>query len=103
IALWRASARMADAPAYSGNVVIDVASFGEIGLIASKRHLNGKALPLPLGVEIARTSGGTLALRGPMVPRFAFPSGATEDAGARLEPDSGGFIDTGYPCRIDGQ
>ncbi len=103
IASWRASERMADAPAYSGNIVIDVASFGEVGLIASKRHVNGKALPLPLGVEIARTAAGTLALRGPMAPRFAFPPGATANADARLEPDASGFIDTCYPCRIDGQ
>ena len=64
--------------------------FGETALIGSRRDADGLPVPLPAGAvmaprgsasavpiaEIARTETGTLALRGPMVPRHAFPPGA---------------------------
>lgn len=104
-ALWRAPERLAVANTWQGDAtLVDVASFGEIGLVGSRRGRDGMPAPLPLGrveaprgatgavavVETARTRHGTLALRGPMVPTHAFPPGGTND------PDS--FHDTGFAC-----
>jgi hypothetical protein len=100
-ALWRSPERLAAcAPWYQQAVLIDVAAFGEIGVIAGRRQANGKPAPIPLGaigtgIETARTRAGTLALRGPMVPTRAFPSGQA------LSPDV--FLDTGFTCVRDGE
>jgi hypothetical protein len=51
--------------------------------------------------EAARTLAGTVALRGPMVPRHAFPPGAERLPAPHLKADSEGFVDTGYACRLD--
>jgi hypothetical protein len=48
-------------------------------------------------VETTVTLRGTLAVRGPMVPRAAFPPGAAPV----LEMSPDGYVDTGYPCRRD--
>lgn len=89
---------------------MDVASFGETGLLAGLRRPDGLPLPIPYGsigapraadgitvVETLRTGAGTLALRGPMVPAHAFPLGT--------EPhptmDALGFTDTGFTCRLE--
>ena len=100
-ALWRAPERLvATAPWYQRAAIIDVAAFGELGLIAGRRETNGKPAPIPLGaigtgIETARTRAGTLALRGPMVPTRAFPS---------AEPlSSETFLDTGFTCARDGE
>ena len=99
VALWRAPERLAAcAPWFQAAALIDVAAFGEIGLFAAKRAPNGKPGRIPLGpvgagIATARTRMNTLALRGPMVPAHAFPSGAA------LTPD--GFIDTGFACTLD--
>lgn len=112
IALWRACERMADAPAYSGNIVIDVASFGETGLVANKRGVDGKPVPLACGIvsaprgtpgsvpvgEIMRTVGSTVAMRGLMVPAAAFPSSGPP----YLTIGADGFVDTRCRCRIEG-
>jgi hypothetical protein len=103
IALWRAPERLRDAAPWHGHpALVDVASFGEIGLIASRRDAGG--LPAPFGshdaadaasvVDISRGVAGTLALRGPMVPAQAFPLGAPFAATA------GNFVDTGQPCAL---
>jgi hypothetical protein len=109
IALWRAPERLAGcAPWYHDTTLIDVAAFGETGLLAGRRGANRKPAPIPCGligaprdaagaavvVETARTRTGTLALRGPMVPAHVFP------AGEALAPD--GFIDTGFTCATEG-
>jgi len=95
IALWRAPERLAGCtPWYHNAALIDVAAFGEIGLLASPRDANGKPAAIPIGGKIMRTRAGTLALRGPMVPTRAFP------AGKALSPDD--FIDTGFTCAIEG-
>ncbi len=111
VALWRAPERMAGSPAWTGDAtLVDVASFGEIGLCTARRGADGLAAPLPHGVgtapqkaagaiavaETARTATGTLALGGPVVPVAAFPPGAAPLA------ETDGFIDTGFTCRIDG-
>jgi hypothetical protein len=59
---------------------------------------SGHAVPV---VEIARSGNGTLALRGPMVPRHPFPPGAARLGTPHLKADAEGFVDTFYPCRLD--
>ena len=51
--------------------------------------------------ETARTSAGTLALRGTMVPVQAFPPGAERGPEPHLAADEHGFVDTGFSCRIE--
>ena len=107
-ALWRAPEQLAASAAWRGDAtLIDVASFGEIGLLASRRGADGRPAPIPHGrvcagaveaitvAETTRTRSGTLALRGPMIAQ-PFPPGA--EAGEA--PD--GFRDTGYTCRLEG-
>ncbi len=112
IALWRSPERLTNSPAWHGTAkLVDVASFGEAGLLASARGPDGLALPIPYGnigapraaatvpmLEAQRSTAGTLMLRGAMVPAGAFPPGAEE-----LHPavDRIGFVDTGYVCRIE--
>ncbi len=89
--------------------------FGETALLGSRRGADGLPVPLPLHAvmapsgsanavpvaEIARTAAGTLALRGPMVPRHPFPPGAERLGTPHLKADAEGFVDTFYPCRLD--
>jgi hypothetical protein len=114
IALWANPERLAACPpwqsAWPG--VMDVVAFGEAGLMAGKRGTDGRPAGLmpgparrpadrgPLLVEALRTREGTLALRGPMVPRFAFPPGEVPEAPGTV--DANGFLDTFYPCRVTG-
>ena len=51
--------------------------------------------------EIMRTGTGTIALRGPMVPRNAFPPVVETGVSPDPRADADGFVDTFYPCRID--
>jgi len=112
-ALWRAPERMASDARWRGAAaLIDIACFGEIGLIAARRAADGMPAPIPCGavsnprnaagavVSLAtmRTKANTLALRGPMVPVTAFPPGADAPPFAA---DDAGFVDTGFPCRIE--
>ena len=53
----------------------------------------GSANAVPVA-EIARTAAGTLALRGPMVPRHPFPPGAERLGTPHLKADAEGFVDT---------
>jgi hypothetical protein len=116
IALWRGPERLALSPAWQeAGALVDVAAFGECGLHAARRGADGKPVPLLAGpvtvpraspdaalvVELARTNFGTLALRGPMVPRYAFPPGAERAGLPSLPLGAGGFVDTGYACRVD--
>jgi hypothetical protein len=69
--------------------------------------------PIPCGIVIAprgaagavsvaatsRSKGGTLTLRGPMVPQHAFPPGAELGSEPHIAPDAAGFLDTGFACR----
>jgi AMP-binding enzyme len=114
IALWRAPERMNSAKAWDrASAIVDVASFGEIGIIAARRGANNLPAPLPLGVATAahRVSGaptvietnrngtGMLALRGRMVPTEDFAPGAEHGHAPHLQADGAGYIDTGFPCR----
>lgn len=110
IALWRAPERMQRAETCEmHNPVIDVASFGEIG-IAAARRIAGTPSPLPCAaiaapgeaadapplVELARGDAGTLTLRGAMVPANGFPFGAKPHPATAKT----GFVDSGQLCRF---
>jgi hypothetical protein len=114
LAAWRAPERCLASPVWQrpGAALTDVLIFGETALIGSRRDAEGHPVALPASavmaprgsanpvpiVEIMRTGTGTLALRGPMVPRHAFPLGSGH-VGA-LKVDDGGFVDTFQACRI---
>ncbi len=115
IALWRAPERLAGSPALrAGPTLIDVAAFGEVGLVALRRDAQGKPSALPAGrvtaprgatdgihvLDVARGPAGTVILSGPMVPCAAFPPGIERGDQPRLVV--GASIDTGYACRLNG-
>jgi hypothetical protein len=52
--------------------------------------------------EMRATTGGTVAMRGPMVPRFPFPPGVERTSLPQLKVAADGFVDTGYACWSDG-
>ena len=117
LAVWRAPERLAASPAWrqTGTTVVDISTFGEIGLIVGRRQQHGRPAiaargPVssvrqsgssPFGIEAKRTQAGTLALRGAMVPQHAFPPGRQGDDPVGLQIDDAGFVDTFYPCHLD--
>ncbi len=116
IALWRAPERLSGSAPWRGETeLVDVASFGEAGLLAARRGPGGKPASIPYGTIVAprgapnavlaaetdRTEAGTLALRGPMIPVRAFPPGAERGTEFIPKCDRDGFIDTGYTCRFE--
>lgn len=116
VAAWRAPERLATSPAWCApNAdLVDVSIFGEAGLVPARRA-DDKARLVPFGpvavphggsdavpvVELAPTSAGTLALRGPMVPHHSFPPGIERSGFAYFKIEPGGWVDTGYMCRQD--
>jgi hypothetical protein len=117
VALWRAPERYATARTWAASsTLVDVASFGEIGILAARRGQNGLPAPIPLGavnpqhravgappvIETSRTIAGTLALRGRMVP---FRRGTEKGQPPQTGSPGAGYIDTGFACRPgrDGQ
>jgi hypothetical protein len=92
---------------------VDVASFGEIGVLAAHRGANRLPAAIPYGVvdpshravgapvliETTRSGAGTLALRGRVVP--SFPQGAGRGHALRLSANTAGYVDTGIACRVD--
>jgi hypothetical protein len=96
-------------------VLVDVPIFGEAGFVAARRGADGRPIPLPLGriavpplsdgaltvAELGVTETATLALRGPIVPRHAFPPGIEHSDQAYFAIGGDGWVDTGYPCRAD--
>jgi hypothetical protein len=116
VALWRAPERMTSARAWDDpSAIVDVASFGEIGIVAARRGPNNLPAPLPLGtasasrrvsgaptvIETNRNGAGMLALRGKMVPVHDFSLGVERNHAPHLQADGAGFNDTGFPCRSD--
>lgn len=115
LGVWRAPERLVSSPSWTlpDVTLIDVSVFGETALIAAARR-EGRPVPFAAGpvtapyraagavtvCEIARTKAGTLAFRGPMVPRRAFPPGGERTTfGSRIDEEH--FIDTGFTGRID--
>ncbi len=116
LALWRSPERLAgSAPWHGDAALVDVTSFGEIGLLASLRGPDGIPVPIPYGnigapravagvateIEVLRTGAGMFALRGPMVPAHAFPPGAEHGSEPYLTMDAFGFVDTGFVRRLE--
>jgi hypothetical protein len=117
LAVWRAPERLAATTQWRniGATVVDVSTFGEIGLIVGRRQPDGTPAvaalgPLahvrqsgssPLGIEAKRTMTGTLAVRGAMVPRNSFPPGTRPGDPLGLRIDDAGFVDTLHPCQLD--
>lgn len=108
IALWRSPERITSSvqwPADAPNLV-DVAAFGEAGLLASTRPAHGHPAPWPLGNilitenghditlgRVAQMASGTLALSGPIAASPLRPY----DLEPAEAPDA---VDTGYLCRV---
>jgi hypothetical protein len=118
VALWRAPERMISATAWDNPAaIVDVASFGEVGLVAARRGPNNLPTPLPLGsasssrrvsgapivIETNRNGAGMLGLRGRMVPTHDFAASVERGHIPHRLADGAGFIDTGFPCRLDQQ
>lgn len=116
IALWRSPERLArDLPWHGEAMLVDVACFGEAGLLAGLRGAEGRPLPIPYGsigaprqaadaaklIEVLRTAAGTLALRGPMVAAQAFPPGAERGSEPHFAVDALGFVDSGFACHLE--
>jgi len=116
LALWRSPERLAASAPWRGEAaLIDIASFGEIGLLAARRGLDGMAAPIPCGLidaphgsagavsvaETMRTGSGALSLRGPMVPRHAFPPGTEHGPEPHFAADAAGFVESGFGCRLE--
>jgi len=117
IAAWRAPERLPAAPLWREPAVglADVQVFGEAGLVVARRGSNGKPAPIAFGsvtaprgapgavlvADLSRTDSGTVAIRGPMVPRFPYPPGAERGDAPFFEVKDDGFVDTGFPCRVD--
>jgi hypothetical protein len=118
LAVWRSPERVATAAPWrkSDITLTDVLAFGETALLAIRRDADGKPGRIGHGpitvprnaanavqiAEISVSAKGTLAIRGPMVPRAPFPPRAERSNAPCLEIGPDGFVDTGYPCRFDG-
>jgi AMP-binding enzyme len=117
IAAWRSPQRLARSAAWRAHdtALVDVAIFGEAGVVPARRGADGRAVPLPCGpasaprgsedalvlAELVRTATGTLAMRGPMIPHHVFPPGIEHSGLAYFTIDRDGLVDTGYACRAD--
>src|SRR5262249_39018241 len=61
-----------------------------------------RGVPGALNVaELSRTAAGTIALRGPLVPKFALPPEIDVVLKPAFPIGADGFVDTGYACLID--
>ncbi len=117
VATWRAPERLSASPLWSDRDtgLVDVSLFGETGLVAARRGSSGRASPLSLGpivaprgspgalrvAELIPTPRKTVGLRGPMVPRQAFPPGAERTEFPHFTIGAAGLVDTGYACQVD--
>jgi non-ribosomal peptide synthetase component E (peptide arylation enzyme) len=114
LGVWRAPERLPRAPAWRNAEVglTDIQVFGEAGLIPARRGPSGRPAVIAFGpvtaprgakgsiivAEARPTASGTIALRGPMVPRHAFPPGVERTALPHFNVQANGFVDTGYAC-----
>jgi hypothetical protein len=116
LAVWRSPERFETGNQWRHPLIelTDIVAFGEVGIIPLRRDVGGLPASLPDGdvtaprgaagasrvCETSRSDAGTLALRGPMVPQHAFPPGAERGIAPHFKAALSGFVDTGYPCRI---
>jgi AMP-binding enzyme len=117
LAQWHAPDRLAGSALWraKNTALVDVAVFGEAGLVAGRRDEDGRPLPIPLGAafspregegaavfaELKPTAMNTLALRGPMVPHHHFPPRVERTDLPHFSIGKDGYVDTGYACRVD--
>ncbi len=104
LALWRSPERQQHAPPWRSQscLLADIRSFGETGFVAARRTADGKPVrTIPEGTEAKQTGAGTIALRGPMVPRHPFPPGSENLPLPHIEAAADGFVNTGYTSRRD--
>jgi hypothetical protein len=116
-ALWRAPERIGSAAPWQRKApLLDIAGFGELAVIGRRRSIDGLPAPLPDGavmassfpdadapvaIETRRSAGGTLLLRGAMLPATNFLIGAEPHGPQPFAADGEGFIDSGFACRQD--
>ena len=117
LAAWRSPERLgAGAPWPERDAaLVDIAIFGEAGLLAARREIGARPAAIPLGpvhaprdselgvmvAEFSATETNTLGMRGPMVPHQSFPPGIERTDQPHFEIRPGGFVDTGYGCHVD--
>jgi AMP-binding enzyme len=117
IAIWPSPERLSRSQSWreASTDLIDVQVFGETGLVAARRAPGGRPGPVPFGPitaprgtkggvivgEIRATASGTVALRGPMVPRAPFPPGVERTPLPQMKIAAGGFVDTSFACWSD--
>jgi hypothetical protein len=117
VAAWRAPERMAASPSWRDPVIglVDVPVFGETAVLATRRGSGGRAAPVVLGPvtaprgapgalqvgEITRTDASTIAVRGPLVPKFPLPPEIDAVGKPAFAVGADGFADTGYACVVD--
>lgn len=116
VGAWRSPERLQECGSWpvDNMFLVDVPIFGEAGLLPGRRGADGRPAALPIGpvtapregrggvivTEVAATAAGTVGLRGPMVPRHAFPPGIERSGLPHFEIDRTGLVDTGYACNI---
>jgi hypothetical protein len=108
LAVWRAPERLRIGAAWLGAArVVDVPVFGEVALLALPRESDGAPAELPAatsaaaGLELMRTTSGTLCVRGAMVPAHPCAPGSPRGSQFNLTVGPDGFADTHFPCHID--
>jgi AMP-binding enzyme len=117
VAEWRAPDRLPASLLWHNKemALVDVAVFGEAGLVAGRRGEDGRPLPLPFGPVFSPREGdgasvfadlklsvmNTLALRGPMVPYHHHPPRVERTDLPHFAIGKGGYVDTGFACRFD--
>jgi len=116
VALWRNPERLSAVNAWQGHAtLVDIACFGEVGLVAARRGANGLPVPIPYGavgvtrrpagaptvIQTTRSGAGTLALRGRMVPMQVFLPGTERSPLSRFPSDPAGYVDTGFACQVE--
>jgi acyl-CoA synthetase (AMP-forming)/AMP-acid ligase II len=111
IAAWREPQALMQSALWRGSrtALIDVAIFGEAALAPARRGHCGRPAPLSSGAvavprdsssavtlaELVRTSRGTLAVRGPMVPHHAYPPGVERSGLPYFRIGGDRAVDTG--------
>lgn len=117
VAEWRAPDRLAGSLLWhrKDTALIDVAVFGETGLVAGRRGDDGRPQPVPFGpvfspregegasvfADLKASAMNTLCLRGPMAPHHHFPPRVERTDLPHFAIGKDSYVDTGYPCRFD--